>query len=405
MSSKRVREPDDGQRREQRRRRRAEQHRGLEEVAERTSQSSRARSSPRTPSGPSTSVSASLLERRGRSRPSARRRAARSRAGRAPAARSGRGRRRGRSCRRRRRRRPRGRSRRSRPTIPAPLSIRTGGRISSTLRPQWVTKPASSAASATSSIAASASSSSGVAAPVQGGDRLLVLQAHAQPAQLLAEGVVGEGLHAARPRLQLAVQLGRDRPRPQHLRAVRAEVGDRAERRRSGARPTPAGRTRRPRCRSAWPPRSAAGASSRACGRRRAGRRSARARRPRRAGRRSAPDASRSGWSSSSIVAASEGTLLSMPTLAGRLCSRSRISVSRRTSSAGASGSGVASSALRRAASAFSGLTTRKKITAAMIRNEITRVEEVRRSGTRAVDRERQARRSRACRRSPRSAA
>ena len=40
-------------------------------------------------------------------------------------------------------------------------------------------------------------------------------------------------------------------------------------------------------------------------------------------------------------------------------------------SSAGASGSGVPP-ALRRAASALSGLTTRKKITAAMIRNVIT---------------------------------
>ena len=45
--------------------------------------------------------------------------------------------------------------------IPAPLSIRTGGRISSTLRPQWEVKPARSAAAATSSIAACASSSSG----------------------------------------------------------------------------------------------------------------------------------------------------------------------------------------------------------------------------------------------------
>ena len=50
----------------------------------------------------------------------------------------------------------------SRPTIPAPLSIRTGGRISSTLRPQWVTNPASSAFSATSSMALSEASSSGV---------------------------------------------------------------------------------------------------------------------------------------------------------------------------------------------------------------------------------------------------
>ena len=50
---------------------------------------------------------------------------------------------------------------RSSETIPAPLSIRTGGRISSTLRPQCALKPAFSAASATSRTAASASSSSG----------------------------------------------------------------------------------------------------------------------------------------------------------------------------------------------------------------------------------------------------
>ena len=70
----------------------------------------------------------------------------------------------------------------------------------------------------------------GHAAPVQRRDRLLVLQPHAQLAQILGEVLVGEVLDAARPRLQLAVELGGDRARHQHLRAVRAQVGDRAER-------------------------------------------------------------------------------------------------------------------------------------------------------------------------------
>ena len=77
-----------------------------------------------------------------------------------PSARA-RGRRRGRSRRRprtgRRRRRRRPGTRRS----PAPLSIRTGGRTSSTLRPQWVRRPPASARAAIASIAARAASSSG----------------------------------------------------------------------------------------------------------------------------------------------------------------------------------------------------------------------------------------------------
>ena len=45
--------------------------------------------------------------------------------------------------------------------IPAPLSILTGGRTSSTLRPQCVRRPAASARGAIASIAARAASSSG----------------------------------------------------------------------------------------------------------------------------------------------------------------------------------------------------------------------------------------------------
>ena len=195
----------------------------------------------------------------------------------APRARPGRGTRRGRSCRRRRRARRRAPCRAAAPTIPAPLSIRTGGRISSTLRPQWALKPASSAASATSRDRGLGALLVGHAAPVQRGDRLLVLEPHAQPPQLLAEGLAGEALHAPRPGLQLAVEL-RARSRPGAGPPSRGSRGRRSSRaRRSGARPTRGGPTRRRRRRSAWRPRSAAGASSRACARRRGAGRSARA--------------------------------------------------------------------------------------------------------------------------------
>ena len=45
--------------------------------------------------------------------------------------------------------------------MPRPLSIGTGGRISSTLRPRWVSSPASSAASSSAATATSAAPSSG----------------------------------------------------------------------------------------------------------------------------------------------------------------------------------------------------------------------------------------------------
>jgi hypothetical protein len=61
-------------------------------------------------------------------------------------------------------------------------------------------------------------------------DRLLVLEPHTQAPQPLVVRVARERLHAARPRLQLAIELGRDGAGHQHLGAVRAQVGDRAER-------------------------------------------------------------------------------------------------------------------------------------------------------------------------------
>ena len=119
---------------------------------------------------------------------------------------------------------------RSSETIPAPLSIRTGGRISSTLRPQCALKPAFSAASATSRDGGLGLLLVGHVAPVQRRDRLLVLEPHAQLAQRLGVVLAGEVLHPPRPGLELAVHLRRDRARAQDLRPVRAEVGDRAER-------------------------------------------------------------------------------------------------------------------------------------------------------------------------------
>ncbi len=70
----------------------------------------------------------------------------------------------------------------------------------------------------------------GDAAPVQGGDRLLVLEADAQAAQTVVVVRGREGLDLLRPALQLAVGLGTRGPRAQDLAAVGAEVGDRPQR-------------------------------------------------------------------------------------------------------------------------------------------------------------------------------
>ena len=94
--------------------------------------------------------------------------------------------RRGRSRRRRRtaRRAPATRSRSSRTARSLPIG--TGGRISSTLRPQWVHSPSATASEAIRCTSAWAASSSGAPAPVEAHDRALVLDPHAQRAQLRA---------------------------------------------------------------------------------------------------------------------------------------------------------------------------------------------------------------------------
>ena len=124
------------------------------------------------------------------------------------------GRRRGRSRRRRRTGRRRPGSRRGTSAIPAPLSIRTGGRTSSTLRPQWVRRPAAVARSAIASIAERAASSSRRAAPVEGDDRALVLETHAQPAQIGGVGLAAEVLDPPRPVLERWVEHGLRSTRP-----------------------------------------------------------------------------------------------------------------------------------------------------------------------------------------------
>ena len=119
---------------------------------------------------------------------------------------------------------------RSSETMPAPLSIRTGGRISSTLRPQWVVKPAFSAASATSRTAFSASSSSGTprqcsAAIASLSSRRTRSSRSFSPNASWAKSWTRR-VHACSSR---SIS-GWMEPGLEHLRAVRAEVGDRPQR-------------------------------------------------------------------------------------------------------------------------------------------------------------------------------
>ena len=108
-------------------------------------------------------------------RPSARPRARRRRARPRRRARRARRRRRGRSRRRRRTARVRTPERSTSSRTAWPLSTGTGGRISSTLRPQCVASPAVSASWASPSRWVRAAVLVGRAAPVEGDDRPLVL--------------------------------------------------------------------------------------------------------------------------------------------------------------------------------------------------------------------------------------
>ena len=70
----------------------------------------------------------------------------------------------------------------------------------------------------------------GGAAPVIGADHVLVLGAHAQPVQLLVPGLARPRVHARRPARHLGIELDLGPAAAQHLGAVVADVGDRAQR-------------------------------------------------------------------------------------------------------------------------------------------------------------------------------
>ena len=115
--------------------------------------------------------------------------------------------------------------------MPRPLSSATGGRTSSTLRPQWTTKPSASRLPGDLAHRLLGGLLVRRAAPVERGDRVLVLAAHAQA---LALGGVSARAAKSRTRAaqaaELGVDLGARRARAQQLAAVVADVGDRPDR-------------------------------------------------------------------------------------------------------------------------------------------------------------------------------
>ena len=129
--------------------------------------------------------------------------------------------------------------------IPAPLSIRTGGRTSSTLRPQWVRRPAASALAASASIAARAASSSG--APRQWNATIAPLSSSRTRRRRRSDGVrlATELVDPAHPVLDPRIEHRLGPAGPQQLGPVRAQVGDRPDRhhraRLRGAPPADAG--------------------------------------------------------------------------------------------------------------------------------------------------------------------
>ncbi len=114
--------------------------------------------------------------------------------------------------------------------MPMPLSSATGGRTSSTLRPQCTTKPSRSAAAAISCTAASAASSSG--APRQWKAAIASLSSLRMRRRWCSavQRPRGERANARRPGGELGVHLGPRRARTQQLTAVVADVRERADR-------------------------------------------------------------------------------------------------------------------------------------------------------------------------------
>ena len=113
--------------------------------------------------------------------------------------------------------------------IPAPLSILTGGRTSSTLRPQWVRKPAAWARSRDRIDRRSSGLLVGRPAPVEGDDRPLVLEPDAALAGLGGVGLTAELVDPPDPVLDARVEHRLGPAGSQQLGAVRAEIGDRPD--------------------------------------------------------------------------------------------------------------------------------------------------------------------------------
>ena len=70
----------------------------------------------------------------------------------------------------------------------------------------------------------------GSSAPVEGGDRLLVLAAHARSLHLGGVGAVGELTYSLRPSGQVGIQLGPGGAGAQQFAAVVSNVGDAPDR-------------------------------------------------------------------------------------------------------------------------------------------------------------------------------
>ena len=125
-------------------------------------------------------------------------------------------------------RRARRRSTRSRTA--RPLSIGTGGRTSSTLRPQWIAEPGGLRLLREPLEVGERGLLVGHAAPVEGGDRALVLDPDPQQAQLRGVALAGEAAHAPLPALEGRHHArARAAPGLEQLGAVGAGVGDPAD--------------------------------------------------------------------------------------------------------------------------------------------------------------------------------
>ena len=92
--------------------------------------------------------------------------------------------------------------------MPAPLSILIGGRTSSTLRPQWVRRPAASARCGDRVDRRPRRLLVRGAAPVEGDDRALVLEPHTELAGVGGVGLAAELVDPSDPVLDARVEHG-----------------------------------------------------------------------------------------------------------------------------------------------------------------------------------------------------